>query len=104
MDSRRSRRADTEKTESVFGRAGGGTVYEPVEAEDDPFTPRADTKRSRRDSQSTFFGRNDEFGEGGERPRQSDGRTSLYGQPRQEPVKGGSPWEEDNGEIGRAHV
>lgn len=97
MDSRRSRRTDTEKTESMFGRAAGQTVYEPVDAEDDPFTPPVDTKRSRRDSQSTFFGRNDDFGEDNEQPRQSGGRTSLYGQPRQEPVKGGAPWEEDNG-------
>jgi len=98
MDSRRSRRADTEKTESVLGRGGGRSVYEPVEVEDDPFTPQTDTKRSRRDSQSTFFGRNDDFGEeGSEQPRESGGRASLYGQPRQEPVKGGLPWEEDTG-------
>lgn len=94
----RHERRDTNE-ESVYGRAASGqqmrSVYEPVEADDDPFTPPVDTKRSRRDSQSTFFGRNDYEDDDGQ-PRQSDGRTSLYGQPRQEPLKS-VPWEEDTG-------
>lgn len=93
MDSRRTRRTETSNSESVYGRAAGRSIYEPVEEDDDPFTPPVEHARSRRDSSSTFFGRNDVGDDG---PRQSGGRTSLYGQPRQEPVKS-APWEEDSG-------
>ena len=74
--------------ESFYGAPGNrqSTSYAPVEhnPEDDPFTP---PPRGRRDSASTFFGRNDEKGEYEMQSRPSGGRASLYGQPRQEPVK-----------------
>lgn len=102
MDSRRGR-SDAAHSESIYGRPGGHSVYEPVEAEDDPFSPpHPANARSRRDSQSTFFGRNDDYSGDAphqqQQPRPSGGRTSLYGQPRhEEDVKTAAPWEEDNG-------
>ena len=104
----RHERTETVQSESIYGRASGRSVYEPVEVEDEPFTPTVSNPHanhpsnlSRRDSSSTFFGRNNDPFASNVDPdpntRPSGGRTSLYGQPRHEDDAKAAPWEADAG-------